>query len=45
MADDDDEKPEKPETSDEKLETILKPPVNVTDGEVIVHKTNGALRA
>ena len=30
---------------DEKLETILKTPVNVTDGEVIVHKTNGALRA
>jgi hypothetical protein len=30
---------------DEKLERILKNPVNVTDGEVIVHKTNGAVRA
>jgi hypothetical protein len=29
---------------DEKLETILRNPV-VTDGEVIVHKTNGAVRA
>jgi hypothetical protein len=30
---------------DEKLERILKNPVKVTDGEVIVHKTNGAVRA
>jgi hypothetical protein len=30
---------------DEKLEGILKNPVTVTDGEVIVHKTNGAVRA
>jgi hypothetical protein len=30
---------------DEKLERILKSPPNVTDGEVIVHKTNGAVRA
>jgi hypothetical protein len=30
---------------DEKLERILKSPPKVTDGEVIVHKTNGAIRA
>jgi hypothetical protein len=30
---------------DEKLEAILKTPPVVTDGEVIVHKTNGAVRA
>jgi hypothetical protein len=30
---------------DEKLETILKNPPKVNDGEVIVHKTNGAIRA
>jgi hypothetical protein len=30
---------------DEKLETILRNPPVVTDGEVIVHKTNGAVRA
>src|SRR5215211_7916684 len=30
---------------DEKLDTILKNPPKVTDGEVIVHKTNGAVRA
>jgi hypothetical protein len=30
---------------DEKLERILKTPPIVTDGEVIVHKTNGAVRA
>jgi hypothetical protein len=30
---------------DEKLERILKNPPMVTDGEVIVHKTNGAVRA
>ena len=30
---------------DEKLERILKTPPKVTDGEVIVHKTNGAVRA
>ena len=30
---------------DEKLERILKSPPKVTDGEVIVHKTNGAVRA
>ena len=30
---------------DEKLETILKNPPTVTDGEVIVHKINGAVRA
>jgi len=30
---------------DEKLETILKNPPKVTDGEVLVHKTNGAVRA
>jgi hypothetical protein len=30
---------------DEKLERILKNPPKVTDGEVIVHKTNGAVRA
>ena len=30
---------------DEKLEGILKNPPKVTDGEVIVHKTNGAVRA
>ena len=30
---------------DEKLETILKNPPKVTDGEVIFHKTNGAVRA
>ena len=30
---------------DEKLERILKDPVKVTDGEVIVHQTNGAVRA
>jgi hypothetical protein len=30
---------------DEKLERILQNPQEVTDGEVVVHKTNGALRA
>jgi len=30
---------------EEKLETILKNPPKVTDGEVIVHKTNGLVRA
>ena len=30
---------------DEKLESILVNPPRVTDGEVIVHKTNGAVRA
>jgi hypothetical protein len=30
---------------DEKLERILKNPPKVTDGEVIVHETNGAVRA
>jgi len=30
---------------DEKLDRILKNPAKVTDGEVIVHKTNGAVRA
>jgi hypothetical protein len=30
---------------DEKLERILKNPPKVTDGEVLVHKTNGAVRA
>ena len=30
---------------DEKLESILQNPPTVTDGEVIVHKTNGAVRA
>ncbi len=30
---------------DEKLEGILKNPPKVTDGEVIVHSTNGAARA
>ena len=30
---------------DEKLEGILKTPPKVTEGEVIVHKTNGAVRA
>jgi hypothetical protein len=30
---------------DEKLETILRNPPVVTDGEVIVHKSNGAVRA
>jgi hypothetical protein len=30
---------------DEKLERILKTPPKVTDGEVIVQKTNGAVRA
>ena len=30
---------------DEKLERILKNPPKVTGGEVIVHKTNGAVRA
>jgi hypothetical protein len=30
---------------DEKLEKILRNPPKVTDGEVIVHKTNGAVRA
>jgi len=30
---------------DEKLERILHNPPKVTDGEVIVHKTNGAVRA
>jgi hypothetical protein len=30
---------------DEKLERILKNPPMVTDGEVIVHKTNGVVRA
>jgi hypothetical protein len=30
---------------DEKLERILKNPPKMTDGEVIVLKTNGAVRA
>ena len=30
---------------DEKLERILQTPPKVTEGEVIVHKTNGAVRA
>jgi hypothetical protein len=30
---------------DEKLEQILKTPPKVTDGEVIFHKTNGAVQA
>ena len=30
---------------DEKLERILQNPPKVTDGEVIFHKTNGAVRA
>jgi hypothetical protein len=30
---------------DEKLERIFQNPPKVTDGEVIVHKTNGAVRA
>jgi hypothetical protein len=30
---------------DEKLERILKTPPKVTDGEVIVHETSGAVRA
>ena len=30
---------------DEKLETVLPNPPKVTDGEVIVHKTNGVVRA
>jgi hypothetical protein len=30
---------------DEKLERILKNPPKVTDGEVIVHKTNGLVKA
>jgi hypothetical protein len=30
---------------DEKLERILKDPPKVTDGEVIVHKTNGLVKA
>ena len=30
---------------DEKLESILKSPPKVTAGEVIVHKTNGAVQA
>ena len=30
---------------DEKLERVLPNPPKVTDGEVIVHKTNGAIRA
>jgi hypothetical protein len=30
---------------DEKLERVLPNPPKVTDGEVIVHKTNGAVRA
>jgi hypothetical protein len=30
---------------DERLERTLKDPPKVTDGEVIVHKTNGAVRA
>ena len=30
---------------DEKLERILQNPPKVTDSEVIVHKTNGAVRA
>jgi hypothetical protein len=30
---------------DEKLEGILKTPPKVTGGEVIIHKTNGAVRA
>lgn len=30
---------------EEKLETILKNPPKVTDGEVIVHKMNGAVKA
>jgi len=30
---------------DEKLERILQNPPKVTDGEVIVHRTNGAVKA
>jgi len=30
---------------DEKLEQILKTPPKVTDGEVLFHKTNGAVQA
>ena len=30
---------------DEKLETVLPNPPKITDGEVIVHKTNGLVRA
>ena len=30
---------------DEKLESILVNPPKVTDGEVIVHKTNGSIKA
>jgi hypothetical protein len=30
---------------DEKLERILQNPPKVTDGEVLVHKSNGALKA
>ena len=30
---------------DEKLETALPNPPKITDGEVIVHKTNGLMRA
>ena len=30
---------------DEKLDRILKNPPKVTDGEVLVHKSNGAIRA
>jgi hypothetical protein len=30
---------------DEKLENILQNPPKVTEGEVIVHKTNGAVKA
>jgi hypothetical protein len=30
---------------DEKLERTLQNPQKVTDGEVVVHKTNGAVRA
>jgi hypothetical protein len=30
---------------DEKLERLLPNPPKVTDGEVIVHKTTGAVRA
>jgi hypothetical protein len=30
---------------DEKLENILQTPPKVTDGEVIVHKLNGSVKA
>jgi hypothetical protein len=30
---------------DQKLEDILQNPPKVTDGEIIVHKTNGSVKA